>query len=91
MQCAPKYEFGLFGSLFFFGVVLSSMIFPALSDKIGRRSVLIVGESIQLIASLLLLMVGSKNVAYSCVFMLGLDFGSRVFVGYIFIMEFLPE
>jgi hypothetical protein len=46
MQCASKYEFGLFGSIFFLAVVISSTVFPALSDRIGRRPVCIVGVAI---------------------------------------------
>jgi MFS family permease len=58
MQCASKYEFGLFGSVFFFAVVISSIIFPALSDKIGRHLVLVIGISMQLVASSTLLLAG---------------------------------
>jgi MFS family permease len=58
MQCASKYEFGLFGSVFFLAVVISSIVFPALSDRIGRHLVLTVGISMQLIASSTLLLVG---------------------------------
>ena len=32
MHCAPKVKFGLFGSLFFIGVVTSSLFFPPIAD-----------------------------------------------------------
>jgi len=91
MQCASKYEFGLFGSVFFLAVVISSIVFPALSDRIGRHLVLTVGISMQLIASSTLLLVSDQTMAYFCVFFIGLDFGARVFVGYIYCMEFLTN
>jgi putative MFS transporter len=80
----------LFGSFYFFGVVISSMVFPATSDKVGRRPVLIVGECMQLVGGIVLLLATSKDVAYVCHFVFGLAFGARVYVGYIFIMEFIP-
>jgi len=43
LNCAPKSEFGLFGSLFFAGVVISSFIFPRLSDIFGRKKIANIG------------------------------------------------
>ena len=43
MTCSPKYQFGLFGSCFFVAVVISSLIFTPLADKIGRRKVCLCG------------------------------------------------
>ena len=43
MTCSPKYHFGLFGSLFFIAVVLSSLLFPPLADKYGRKIVCLMG------------------------------------------------
>ena len=59
MECSPKYQFGLFGSLFFSAVVLSSIIFPPLADKLGRKPIGIIGLSIHLIFGLLTLMTKS--------------------------------
>jgi MFS family permease len=43
MECAPKYKFGLFGSLYFAAVVIGSFIFAPLADKIGRKPVTLAG------------------------------------------------
>ena len=37
LQCAPKNEFGMFGSLFFAGINISSLIMPRLCDNYGRK------------------------------------------------------
>ena len=36
MTCAEKYEFGLFGSILFFAVVISSIFMTPLADRFGR-------------------------------------------------------
>jgi Na+/melibiose symporter-like transporter len=79
----------MFGSLYFFAVVISSIVFPALSDRIGRRPVCLIGMTLQVTASSFLLIVEQQQVAYFLVFLIGLDFGARVYTGYIFTMEFL--
>ena len=66
------------------------MVFPAVSDRVGRRPVLIVGELIQLFGGIVLLLATSIDVANACHFVFGLAFGARVYVGYIFTMEFIP-
>ena len=43
MTCATRYEFGLFGSMFFFAVVISSLLFAPLGDKLGRKVIVLVG------------------------------------------------
>lgn len=43
LQCAPKSDFGKFGSLFFIGVVISSFIFPRISDIYGRKKIAMLG------------------------------------------------
>ena len=89
MQCATKFEFGLFGAILFLAVVIGSAIFTPLSDIIGRRYVLLIGMVMQFVFSVFLLFTHDRNIAYFLVFMIGLDFGARKFVGFIYIMEFL--
>ena len=37
MTCSPKYQFGLFGSMYFFAVVLASITLTPLADRFGRK------------------------------------------------------
>lgn len=91
MECAPKYQFGLFGSFFFAAVVLASVIFAPLADKIGRKPIALAGALTHLIPSLWLLFNTSRTVGYFLLFVIGLAMPMRVFVGYIYCMEFLPH
>lgn len=89
MACASKFEFGMFGATLFIAVVISCAVFTPLSDSIGRRAVLLIGMAMQFIFSAALLFTTDRNVAYFNIFMVGLNFGARKLVGYIYIMEFL--
>ena len=91
MYCAPKFQFGLFGSLFFIGVVLSSLIFPPLADKVGRRPIALIGVLMQALASVGLLFSTSLYFTYAMIFIMGMAMAPRFFVGYVFAMEFLPQ
>ena len=90
MACAPAYHFGLFGSIYFGAVVLGSLIFPPLADKIGRRPVAMLGMLLAGIAQTILLFSSSLNFSYFLIFLMGLSMPMRVFVGFIYAMEFLP-
>ena len=46
LTCAPKYQIGLFGSLYFFAVVAGSLLFAPLADKIGRRPITLAGVAL---------------------------------------------
>ena len=50
MECAAKYKFGLFGSLYFAAVVLGCLFFAPLADKIGRRPITLAGVALAALA-----------------------------------------
>ena len=91
MYCSPKYQFGLFGSLFFIGVVVSSLFFPPLADQAGRRPIALIGITLQAVASLCLFFSSSLYFTYVLIFLMGIAMAPRFFVGYVFSMEFLPQ
>ena len=90
MECAPKYKFGLFGSLFFFAVVFSSLLFPPLADKKGRKPVGMTGLLIHLTFGVLMIITKSVKATQAFIFFMGVAMPARVFVGYIYAMEFIP-
>ena len=87
MYCAPKSDWGVFGSLFFIGCVISSFIFPRLSDKYGRRNLTILGYTLHLIPSLIILVSESLHLSLAMSFFMGFAMGARVFVGYVWMTE----
>jgi len=76
--------------MFFSAVVVSSLVLAPLSDKIGRKKVVIFGILLQLFASSCLLFSTSLNLTYWLVFMMGFAMPPRVFVAYVYAMEFMP-
>ena len=72
-------------------VVISSLVFPPLADKFGRKPIGLIGLSTHLLFGILLLLSKSQSTMYFCVFMLGLAMPARVFVGYIYAMEMMPS
>ena len=90
MTCAPRYQFGLFGSLYFSAVVVGSFCLTPLSDKYGRRPVTLAGIALVAICQTLILFSTSLYFSYILLFLFGLSMPMRVFVGYIMSMEFLP-
>jgi MFS family permease len=47
LHCQNHRLLGFFGSLYFAGNLCSSLIFPALADKYGRRNIFMFGASMQ--------------------------------------------
>ena len=90
MHCEPKVKFGLFGSCFFIGLVISSLIFPSLADSIGRQPITLLGVTIQALSSLCMLFSKSLYFSYALLFIMGIAMAPRFFVGYVYAMEFLP-
>ena len=91
MECAPKVEWGLFGSMYFFAVVSASLIFTPLADKYGRKPIVTLGILLQLVSGTLILFTTSRYFAMAMIFINGLAMPMRVFVGFIFCMEFCLE
>jgi MFS family permease len=79
--------FGLFGSMFFGGVVIGSFIFPRLSDIYGRKYIAIFGNLLHCMAALGMVFAGNFNFSLALIFIMGLGMSGRVFVGYVFFTD----
>ena len=62
MECSEKEEFGMFGSMFFFGCVCSSFILPRMSDFYGRKPVALLGNVLHVIAGFIILLISKDMV-----------------------------
>jgi len=58
-MCAPKNKIGLLGSTYFVGLVLGSIFLPRLSDIYGRKSLTLLGGTLHLVASFMILLSDS--------------------------------
>ena len=90
MECSPKSTFGLFGSLYFAGVVASSLIIPRLSDIYGRRKFFIFGISLHILTAFILLISRSLELSLIMIFFQGIAMTARAFVGFAWFTENLP-
>ena len=91
LECANKKKFGLFGSLFFVGVVIGSLVLPRLSDIIGRKKITLVGNLVHIFAVLVAIWSHNLNLSLFMIFIMGIAMGGRVFVGFILMSENLPK
>ena len=92
LHCTTSsFEIGLFGSLFFAAFVIGSLIFPPLSDCIGRRPIALIGILVQAICSTMLMFSSSEVFTYVLLFDMGLVYPCNIFVGYVLVMELIPE
>ena len=68
-------------------MVLSSFIFPRLSDTLGRKKITLFGVLTHLVAGFLIILSGGFTFSLAMSFMMGFAVGARVFVGYVWLVE----
>lgn len=89
MECSPKNTFGIFGSLYFAGLVVGSIIFPRMSDIYGRKWISVVGNILHIAACIVILFSHSLELSMAMNFLVGVAVGSRAFVGYVWMSEYM--
>jgi MFS family permease len=87
LVCAPKSEFGYFGSTFFIGLVIGSLTLPRLSDKYGRKKLAALGGLLHVFAGMNVLFTQNLNWALTCCWMMGFGTAGRMFVMYVWLVE----
>ena len=90
LENADGYQIGLFGTLSFTGEVISCFVFPALSDKIGRRYFTIVGAIVQLTVYILMLTFSSYTLFLCLMPFFGMTCCIRYCISYSHLMELQP-
>jgi len=87
MFCSPKSEFGLFGSTYFFGVVVGSFTLPRLGDLYGRKLMAVIGNFSHIIAGTVVLLSNSYSLTVGMNFILGFALAGKSFVGFAYLAE----
>jgi len=68
LGCTPKSTIGLFGSLYFAGLLLGSLIVPRASDLYGRKIMAISGNVLHIATAILMLQTTSMKLAFAMQF-----------------------
>ena len=89
LVCIEDFKIGLFGSLFFMGLWLSSAFLVRLADIIGRRIVVLIGLIGMIIWSILIFFVNLLTIVYLITLITGMFHALRLFPGYILSMELM--
>jgi MFS family permease len=87
LECDSKKAFAAFGSLYFTGVVIGSLILPRIGDKYSRKRIALIGNLIHLFSATWMLLSQSYSVALWCNFAIGFSLAGRSFVGYAWLAE----
>lgn len=91
LLCYDDAIIGSFGSMYFIGFGISSVITPRLSDNIGRKKPYLASLFLQFLAYVVIFF--STNVYFTIVsyLVVGLCAGGRVAVGTTWLAELVPE
>jgi MFS family permease len=90
LYCSSSFEIGLYGSMFFFGYLISCVVFPPLADVYGRKKFVI---GVCLVHGLCFLsMIFFPNIVsfYTSIFIFGAMGPLKNMIAYTHLMEFLP-
>lgn len=80
----------MIGSLYFFGLAISSALIPPISDKYGRKWNFFICFVIQTVCYILLFQSTSFNFTKTLYFIVGICSGSFISVATTYMNEFLP-
>ena len=86
----PKSEMGYVGALFQLGVVLGFLVLPRVSDKLGRKTVMLLGNSLQFLSTIPIFFTSNFNLLLVCMFLSGFGVSGRLVIGYVWMSDFLP-
>ena len=87
LECYSSFHLSLMGTLFFLGFATGSLFWLYLSDKIGKRKVILTGLVCHLLIVILVLTVYKAWIPYAFCLCLGLQFASTTHAAYLMILE----
>lgn len=89
LLCEPKWRIGLIGSLYYAGVMTTIILVAWLSDKYGRKTIVVINYFLFMITVVGVMLAHDITTLYIFMFISGATFGGRVVVSINFVMEFI--
>jgi MFS family permease len=89
--CSSGIQFGLLGSMFFIGWVVSLFFVPYLGDKYGRKWLYVVGMWLTVVIYFGILLTHSIVTTIVLMFFYGVANGMRNSLGFVYMLEFVCE
>lgn len=91
LTCVSKEKIGWLGSSFFVGWIATLFVLPRLADLYGRKWIWRLGMIVQLASYTVIMLTHNVNVMIAAIGVIGACNTARVNVGFIVMLEFLPE
>ena len=91
LECAPEYQIGLFGSLYFIGYLLGSALLTRYADVKGRKWILLYSLLTSTIAAWLFLLTNSLTITYILILINGFVIAPTASISYLYMMEVVEE
>ena len=88
MLCENEFKIGLIGSMYFVGVVLSTITAPPLADAYGRKLVVLGSNILRIIGLTGLIITDSLYAVYVFEVFVGFSFAGLVIVAISYMLEF---
>jgi len=92
LRCSERWEIGLFGSIFFVGHVVGSIMLSNYGDTIGRISLMRIGQGATLFSYVYIVYLANNNVeVYFFIFLMGLLSCWRLSLSFLYGSEVIDE
>ena len=88
MLCESEMKIGLIGSMYFIGVVISTIIAPPLGDSYGRKWVVFVSNTLRVIGLVVIVATTSLYVVYVGEILVGGSYAGLAIIGFTYVLEF---
>ena len=87
LECSSASQIGLIGSIYFIGWTVGALVIPSLSDRYGRKLMILISNLIHLCAVGGILLSNSLLTLYLSFFALGFKATGAMHITYIYINE----
>lgn len=90
LECTPKAQIGLIGSIFFAGWAFAATFVPRLSDLYGRRVVFMISMTFHFLVYSGIILSHNFTLTIVLMFLLGMASVGRATIGYLYLIDMTP-